>query len=75
MSRDYPKTRTPGEHGRWVARDKEEVVRQIILKKITAEEAMAQYEISEDELETWVLRYRQHGQEGLKATKVQLRPI
>ena len=70
-----PVPRTPGQNGRWVARDKEEIVRLITLRKLTPEEAMSRYAITEEELESWVIRYKRHGRVGLAATKIQERPV
>jgi hypothetical protein len=74
--RNYrPSDRTPGQNGRWVSRDKEEVISQIVRGHITTAEAMERYSISEDELESWVSRLRRYGRVGLAATKIQIRPM
>lgn len=70
-----PQPRKPGENGRWVARDKAEIIRQLQAREMTVEEALERYGLTEEELESWVARLRRHGHEGLKVTKIQDRPL
>ena len=56
---------------RWVASRKAAVVRAISAELISREEAMKQYELSEEELDAWHVAVERHGETALKATTIQ----
>lgn len=56
---------------RWVARRKEAVVRGVRAGLIGREEAIATYELSEEELDGWEQAMEAFGTNGLKTTLVQ----
>ncbi|MCL3883624.1 DUF1153 domain-containing protein [Marivita sp. GX14005] len=56
---------------RWVASRKAVVVDAVVNDLISKAEAMERYDLSEEELESWITAARRHGREGLKATSVQ----
>ncbi|CTQ32988.1 CtrA inhibitor SciP [Jannaschia rubra] len=56
---------------RWVARRKEAVVRGIQAGLITREEAIARYDLSDEELAGWESAMSAHGTNGLKTTLTQ----
>lgn len=56
---------------RWVASRKAAVVRGVIYGLITQSEALARYQISEEEFLEWVRAVSAHGEEALKATALQ----
>jgi len=60
-----PKTR------RWVIRRKAELVCAVEGRLLTREEAIARYNISEDEFETWRQSVERHGLLGLRSTRLQ----
>jgi hypothetical protein len=47
------------------------VVRAIFKDLLTIEAAVSAYALSEDELGSWMVRYRKHGVRGLAVTKIQ----
>jgi len=54
---------------RWIASRKMTVVRAVAYGLLERQEALARYEISEDEFQEWVSNMYEHGLEGLKTTK------
>jgi hypothetical protein len=56
---------------RWVASRKAAVVRALEHGLITQEEAMARYDLSEEELTSWQSAVDQFGERALKATTLQ----
>ncbi|NNE51693.1 MAG: DUF1153 domain-containing protein [Sulfitobacter sp.] len=64
---DLPSTKTR----RWVASRKAAVVRGVVYGLITQSEALARYQISEEEFMEWVRAVTEHGEAALKATALQ----
>ena len=56
---------------RWVASRKAAVVRAISADLISREDALKQYELSEEELDAWHVAVSHHGEVALKATMIQ----
>ena len=56
---------------RWVASRKAAVVRALEHGLITQEEAMARYDLSEEELKSWQSKVDRFGERALKATTLQ----
>ncbi|MFP7673217.1 DUF1153 domain-containing protein [Marivita sp. S0852] len=56
---------------RWVASRKAIVVDAVIHQLITKKEALARYDLSEEELDGWISASERHGKDALKATAVQ----
>ena len=56
---------------RWVASRKAAVVRAISADLISREDALSQYELSEEELDAWHGAVEQYGEAALKATRIQ----
>jgi hypothetical protein len=61
----------PPETRRWVASRKAVVVKAVEAGLLSAEEACARYELSEEELASWRGAVARHGEAALKATAVQ----
>ncbi|MFZ7090548.1 DUF1153 domain-containing protein [Primorskyibacter sp. 2E233] len=61
----------PAETRRWVASRKAAVVRAVQFGLITSDQAMERYGLSAEELMTWVRSAARHGEDALKATRVQ----
>lgn len=61
----------PAETRRWVASRKAAVVKAVECGLLTDEQAMERYGLSEEELAQWVKAVSAHGEEALKATRVQ----
>jgi hypothetical protein len=61
----------PKDTRRWVASRKATVVKGIQHGLLTAEEACAMYELSEEELAEWLNAVDRHGEAALKATTLQ----
>jgi hypothetical protein len=57
---------------RWVASRKAAVVRRIEAGELTADAACDEYDLSAEELARWQDGYKQHGQPGLRTTRVQI---
>lgn len=57
---------------RWMPRRKEEVVGKVRRGELSFEQALADYELSADELTSWMGRYDRHGRRGLKITTSQV---
>jgi len=56
---------------RWVVRRKAAVVAAVRSGRITMEEALRRYELSEEEFLSWQRALEAHGLAGLRATRVQ----
>ncbi len=56
---------------RWVASRKAAVVRGVLYGLITEEAALDRYNLSGEEFQEWVRAVSLHGEEALKATRVQ----
>lgn len=56
---------------RWVASRKAAVVRAVTAGLISSQEAMAMYDLSEEELESWHQAVAMHGEAALRATRIQ----
>jgi Protein of unknown function (DUF1153) len=56
---------------RWVARRKAAVVAGVRSGRITMEEALRRYQLSEGEFLSWQRTFETHGLAGLRATRVQ----
>ncbi len=56
---------------RWVARRKESVVRGVQAGLIDREEAIARYDLSDEEFAGWERGMAEHGTNGLKTTLIQ----
>lgn len=61
----------PPETRRWVASRKAAVVRGVVYGLINQNDALARYQISEDEFLEWVRAVSEHGEDALKATLLQ----
>lgn len=61
----------PANTRRWVASRKAAVVRAVRFGLLTQAQALEHYSLSEEELQSWVVAEAVHGQEALKATRVQ----
>ena len=61
----------PPDTYRWVASRKAIVVDAVTHQLISREEAIARYDLSEEELESWIAAAGRHGKDALKATAVQ----
>jgi Protein of unknown function (DUF1153) len=56
---------------RWVIRRKAAVVTAVRAGKITMEEALQRYQLTEEEFLSWQRAFDGHGLAGLRATRVQ----
>ena len=56
---------------RWVIRRKAAVVAAVRSGKITMEEALRRYQLSEEEFRSWQRAFETHGLAGLRTTRVQ----
>ena len=61
----------PADTKRWVASRKASVVRAVQFGLLSIEQAMERYSLSEEELTQWVAAARTHGEDALKATRIQ----
>jgi transposase len=61
----------PANTKRWVVRRKAAVVAAVQGGKITLEEALHRYQLTEEEFRTWQRAYDAHGLPGLRATRLQ----
>lgn len=61
----------PKTTSRWVARRKAKVVTAVVAGLISAEEACAMYELTQDELDEWISAVRRHGPAALRVTALQ----
>ena len=67
MSDDLPPPNTQ----RWVVRRKAAVVAAVRSGRITLEEALHRYQLTEEEYRSWERAFASHGLAGLRATRVQ----
>jgi hypothetical protein len=58
----------PANTRRWVIRRKAEVVSAVHGGLLSIAEALARYQISEEEFESWVWHFNRHGLKGLRTT-------
>jgi hypothetical protein len=56
---------------RWVVRRKAAVVTAVRSGKITMEEALRRYQLTEEEFLSWQRAFEGHGLAGLRATRIQ----
>ncbi|MEM6619483.1 MAG: DUF1153 domain-containing protein [Pseudomonadota bacterium] len=56
---------------RWVARRKALVVTGVVSGLITADEACKMYELTQDELDSWISAVKDHGPAALRVTALQ----
>ena len=61
----------PANTKRWVVRRKAAVVAAVQGGKITLEEALRRYQLTEEEFRAWQRAYDTHGLPGLRATRLQ----
>ena len=61
----------PANTKRWVVRRKAAVVAAVQGGRITLEEALRRYQLTEEEFRTWQRAYDTHGLPGLRATRLQ----
>ncbi len=61
----------PPETRRWVASRKIRVVRAVIHGLLPLKEALARYQLSEEEFAIWCEAVKTHGEAGLKVTAIQ----
>jgi hypothetical protein len=67
MSDDLPPPNTT----RWVVRRKAAVVAAVRAGRITLEEALSRYQLTEEEYRSWERAFEEHGLPGLRATRIQ----
>jgi hypothetical protein len=67
MSDDLP----PPSTRRWVVRRKAAVVTAVRTGRITLEEALQRYQLTEEEYRSWERAFEQHGLPGLRSTRLQ----
>ncbi|MFL5267908.1 MAG: DUF1153 domain-containing protein [Stellaceae bacterium] len=67
MSNNLPPPNTQ----RWVVRRKAAVVAAVRGGRITLEEALHRYQLTEEEYRSWERAFQSHGLPGLRATRVQ----
>jgi hypothetical protein len=70
MSDDLP----PPNIQRWVVRRKAAVVTAVRSGRITLEEALQRYQLTEEEYRSWERAFEQHGLPGLRSTRLQQPP-
>lgn len=56
---------------RWVVRRKAAVVTAVRTGRITLEEALQRYQLTEEEYRSWERAFEQHGLAGLRSTRLQ----
>jgi hypothetical protein len=56
---------------RWVVRRKAAVIAAVRAGKITMEEALRRYQLTEEEFLSWQRAFESHGLPGLRATRIQ----
>jgi len=61
----------PPDTKRWVARRKAAVVAAVRSGRITMEEALRRYQLTEEEFLSWQRAFEVHGLAGLRATRIQ----
>src|SRR5215472_1675873 len=67
MSNDLP----PPSTKRWVVRRKAAVVTAVRSGRISLEEALQRYQLTEEEYQSWERAFDQHGLPGLRSTRLQ----
>jgi hypothetical protein len=67
MSDDLP----PPNTRRWVVRRKAAVVTAVRAGRITLEDALRRYQLTEEEYRSWERAFEQHGLAGLRSTRLQ----
>ena len=67
MSDDLP----PPNTRRWVVRRKAAVVQAVRSGRITLEEALRRWQLTEEEYRSWERSFEEHGLPGLRATRLQ----
>ena len=67
MSDELPPPNTK----RWVARRKAAVVTAVHNGRITLEEALQLYQLTEEEYRSWGRAFEEHGLHGLRSTRLQ----
>ena len=67
MSDDLP----PPNTRRWVVRRKAAVIIAVRAGRITLEEALRRYQLTEEEYHAWERAFEAHGLAGLRATRIQ----
>ena len=67
MSDDLP----PPNTRRWVVRRKAAVVTAVRSGRISLEEALQRYQLTEEEYQSWERAFEQHGLPGLRSTRLQ----
>ena len=67
MSDDLP----PPNTRRWVVRRKAAVVTAVRTGRITLEEALQRYQLTEEDYRSWDRAFEAHGLPGLRATRLQ----
>jgi hypothetical protein len=67
VSDDLP----PPNTRRWVVRRKAAVVTAVRTGRITLEEALQRYQLTEEEYRSWERAFEQHGLAGLRSTRLQ----
>lgn len=61
----------PETGARWVARRKAIVARAVIFGLMNRQEIIERYDLSEEELESWIRHYNEHGVRALRVSAVQ----
>lgn len=61
----------PPDTRRWVASRKAAVVKGIIYGLITRQEAVERWQLSDEELDSWLSAVKDHGEVALRATAIQ----
>ena len=67
MSDDLPPPNTT----RWVARRKAAVITAVRNGRISLEEALRRWQLTEEEYRAWERAFEQHGLSGLRSTRLQ----
>ena len=62
---------SPPNTSRWVVRCKAAVVTAVRTARITLEEALQRYQLTEEEYRSWERAFEQHGLAGLRSTRLQ----
>lgn len=61
----------PKDTKRWVASRKATVVKAVQCGLLSEAQALERYDLSQEELAAWIRASQQHGEDALKATRVQ----
>lgn len=62
---------SPPDTRRWVVRRKAAVVTAVRNGRVTLEEALQRYQLTEEEYRSWERAFEQHGLPGLRSTRLQ----